>query len=124
MVKIKKAVINPQNIGVYCFMYAITIALFNKEFGKNPARIGQNLQLHTDNFWWYDINFPTSYEDYEIFERLNLNVALNILYVPFQEQNILLEYISKHNFDNKDPVILLKISDGKGKWHFLALQVF
>ena len=38
MVKIKKAVINPQNIGVYCFMYAITIALFNKEFGKNPAR--------------------------------------------------------------------------------------
>ena len=117
----KKAVINPKNIDVYCFMYAISIALFNKEFGKNPGRIGQNLQLHTDNSLRYNINFPASYEDYETFERLNPDVELNIFDVPFQKQNILPEYISKHNFDNKDQVILLKISDGKGKWHFLAL---
>ena len=120
MVK-KKAVINPKNIDVYCFMYAISIALFNKEFGKNPGRIGQNLQLHTDNSLRYNINFPASYEDYETFERLNPDVELNIFDVPFQKQNILPEYISKHNFDNKDQVILLKISDSKGKWHFLAL---
>ena len=31
-------------------MYAITIAFFNKAFGKNPGGIGQNLQLRTDNF--------------------------------------------------------------------------
>ena len=102
-------------------MYAITIAFFNKAFGKNPGRIGQNLQLRTDNFLQYDINFPASYEDYETFERLNPDVELNIFDVPFQKQNILPEYISKHNFDNKDQVIFLKISDGKGKWHFLAL---
>ena len=102
-------------------MYAITIAFFNKAFGKNPGGIGQNLQLRTDNFLQYDINFPASYEDYETFERLNPDVELNIFDVPFQKQNILPEYISKHNFDNKDQVILLKISDGKGKWHFLAL---
>ena len=121
MVKKKKAVINPKNIDIYYFMYAISIVLFNKEFGKNPGRVGQNLQLHTDNSLRYDINFPASYEDYETFERLNPDVALNIFDVPFQEQNILPEYISKHNFDNKDQVILLKISDSKGKWHFLAL---
>ena len=41
--------VNPQNKDdVYCFMYAITIALFNKEFGKNPVRVSQNLRLHSD----------------------------------------------------------------------------
>ena len=42
--------------------------------------------------------------------------------MPFGEENICPEYISNRNFDKIDQVILLKISDGKGKWHFLALQ--
>ena len=47
--KHKKATINPQNKNdVYCFMYAVTLALFNKEFGKNPGRISQNLRLYSD----------------------------------------------------------------------------
>ena len=120
--KQKNATINPQNKNdVYCFMYAVTIALFNKEFGKNTGRISQNLCLYSDIFYWYGINFPASYEDYEAFERLNSDVALNILYIPFEEENVLPEYILNRNFDKKDQVILLKISDGKGKWHFLAL---
>ena len=48
-------------------------------------------------------------------------MAFNILYVPFNEQNICPEYISNHNFDKIDQVILLKMSDDKDKWHFLAL---
>ena len=70
---------------------------------------------------WYGVNFSTSYKDYETFETLNSDVALNILCIPFEEENVLPEYISNRNFDKKDQVILLKISDGKGKWHFLAL---
>ena len=47
--KHKKATINPQNKNdVYCFMYAVTLALFNKEFGKDPGRISQNLRLYSD----------------------------------------------------------------------------
>ena len=47
--KHKKATINPQNKNdVYCFMYAVTLALFNKEFGKDPGRISQNLRLSSD----------------------------------------------------------------------------
>ena len=42
--KSKKATINPQNNDVYCFMYAVTVALFNKEFGKNPVRSSQSLR--------------------------------------------------------------------------------
>ena len=102
-------------------MYAVTIAIFNKEFGKNPGRISQNLRLYSDIFHWYDINFPAYYKDYETFERLNSDVALNILYIPFEEENVLPEYISNRYFDKKDQVMLLKISDGKGKWYFLAL---
>ena len=117
--KNKKTTINPQNVNdVYCFMYAVTITLFNKVFGKNPGRISQNLRLHTDIFSWLHINFPASYKDYATSERLNSDVALNILYVPFGKEDICPEYISNHNFDKKDQVILLKISDGKGKWHF------
>ena len=70
---------------------------------------------------WYGVNFSTSYKDYETFETLNSDVALNILCIPFEEENVLPEYISNRNFDKKDQAILLKISDGKGKWHFLAL---
>ena len=47
-------------------MYAVTIALFNKEFGKDPGRISQNLRLCSDISHWYGINFPSSYKDYEI----------------------------------------------------------
>ena len=71
---------------------------------------------------WHDITFCASYEDYTNFERLNSNVALNVLYVPFGEENICPEYTSNRNFDKIDQVVLLKISDGKGKWHFLALR--
>ena len=87
-------------------MYAVTIAFFDKEFGKNPGRISQNLCLDSDIFSWYGINFPTSYKDYETFERLNSDVALNILYILFEEANVLPEYISNRNFDKKDQVIL------------------
>ena len=98
----QEANINLQNKDdVYCFMYAITIALFNKEFGKNLARISQNLRLHSDIFSWYGIEHPASYENYETFERLISHIALKLLYIPFEEQNELPEYISNRNFDQK-----------------------
>ena len=102
-------------------MYAVTIALFNKEVGKNLGRIIQNLRLYTDIFSWDHIDFPASQKGYATFERLNSDVALNILYATFEDENVCPEYISNRNFDQIDQVILLKISDGKGKWHFLAL---
>ena len=120
--KSKKATINPKNAhDVYCFMHAITIALFHKELGTNPERITKKLIAYAQNFIWHDIDFHASYEDYAIFEKLNEDVALNVLYVPFDEVNILPEYISKRNFSTKNQVTLLQITDDSGKWHFLAL---
>ena len=120
--KHKKATINTQNVNnVYCFMYAATTALYHSELGKNPGRISKKLDILVHCFNWHDITFPASYEDYTTFERLNSDVALNVLYVPFEEQNVCPEDISNRKFDIKDQIILLKISDEKGKWHFLAL---
>ena len=52
----------------------------------------------------------------------NEDIALNILYVPYDTAEIRPEYISKYNFDRKNQVTLLKITDNNGTWHFLALK--
>ena len=120
--KHKKATINPENSNdTYCFMYGIAIALFHEALGKNPGRISKELIKYANAFNWHDIDFLITYEDYITFERLNEAVAINILYVPLNEVNICPEYISKRNFDKKNQVVLVKIGDDKGKWHFLAL---
>ena len=60
-------------------------------------------------------------------KKNNEDIALRILYVPYEEEeneiiDVQPEYISKFNFTKKKQVVLLKISDGSGKWHFLALK--
>ena len=102
-------------------MYAIAIALFDEALGKNPGRISKELIKYANAFNWHDIDFPATYDDYITFERLNEAVSLNILYVPLNEVNICPEHISKRNFDKKHQVVLVKIGDDKGKWHFPAL---
>ena len=98
--KRKKATINPQNVNnVYCFMYAATIALYHIDLGNNSGRISKKLDILVHGFNWYDIDFPASYKDYATFERLNSNAALNVLYVPFGEENVCPEYISDRNSD-------------------------
>ena len=115
--KSKKATINPKNAhDVYCFMHAITIALYHNELGTNPERISKKLLAYAQKFNWHEIDFPACFADYPIFEKLNEDIALNVLYIPFNEVNICPEYISKCNFTT-----LLKITDESDKWHFLAL---
>ena len=85
-VKTKKAVFNPENENdVYCFMHAITIALYHNEMGNNVGRISKKLMEYVNRLNWHEIDFPVSYEDYVLFETLNPDVALNVLYVPFNK---------------------------------------
>ena len=85
--KNKKATINPKNTkDVYCFMYAATIALYHDRLGSNPERVSEKLSIYTQAFNCHDIDFPASYEDYALFEKLNEDIALNILYVPFEKK--------------------------------------
>ena len=52
----------------------------------------------------------------------NEDIALNILYVRYGSERIRPEYIYNYNFVRQKQVTLLKITDDKGTWHFLALK--
>ena len=100
--KKKKAIINPKNTkDGHCFMYAATISLYHKELGRNPERISKKLIEHISKLKWKFIGFPALYSDYQKFERLNGDIALNVLYVPFNEKTVCSEYISNRNHTTK-----------------------
>ena len=121
-IKTKKATINPKNTNdVNCFMFAATITLYHKEFDINPERITKRLIEHVSKLNWYHIYFPASYKDYEVFEKLNKDITLKLLYVPFNQKSICSEYISIRNYLAKKQITLLKITDNKEKWYFLSL---
>ena len=67
-------------------------------------------------------NGISSYKkDWKKFESNNKSIALNVLYVPNNHEKIRFAYVSKHNFNWKNRVILLMITDNK-KWHYLAVK--
>ena len=68
-----------------------------------------------------EINFPSHKEDWKKFERNNKSIALNILYIPYNTEEIRAAYKSKYNNKRKNQVILLIITDGK-KWHYLPVK--
>ena len=117
----KKATINPHNKkDNKCFQYAITIALNYKEIGNNHHRVSK-VNPFVNQYDWADINFPTNVGECKKFELNNKSIALNILYVPEDEETIGLAYKSKFNLKRENQVNLLMISDGE-KWHYLAIR--
>ena len=87
-------------------------------------RISPKLIEYTDKLNFNGISFPANKHDYKTFEKNNDTIALDIFYILFNEEDILPEYVSKHNFNRDVPILLLKITDGDGKWHFLGLKSY
>ena len=56
---------------------------------------------------WEGIEFPVGKKDWKRFEKNNKTVAVNILFVPHNEEAINLAYKSKYNRKRKNQVILL-----------------
>ena len=73
-----------------------------------------------EKYNWEDIDFPSTSKDWKKFEYNN-EVALNILYVPYNTKKINIAYKSKNNLTHKRQIILLMISDGQ-KWHYLVVK--
>ena len=118
--KNKKSTINPKNNDYKCFQYAITLALNYDKIGRNLQRISK-IKPFIENYNWKDIDFPSIRKDWNKFELNNNNVALNILYVPFNTKKIEIVYKSKHNLTRDNQIILLMISNGKNR-HYLAVK--
>ena len=118
--KDKKSTINQKNNDYKCFQYATTLALNFNKINKDPQRISK-IKPFIENYNWNDINFPANKKDWNRFEVNNKNVALNILYVPFNTKKIEIAYKSKYNLIRDNQIILLMISNGEN-WHYLAVK--
>ena len=110
--KDEKCIVNQKNNDNKCFQYATTLALNFNKIDRNHQRISK-IKSFIDNYNWNDINFPTAKKDWNKFEVNNKDVALNILYVPFNIKKIEIAYKSKYNLVRDNQVILLMISNGK-----------
>ena len=117
--KNKKSSTNPKNNDNKFFQYAITLALNYDKIDRNPQRISK-IKPFIENYNWKDIDFPSRRKDWNKSE-LNNNIALNILYVPFNTKKIEVAYKSKYYLTREKQIILLMISNGE-KWHYLVVQ--
>ena len=94
--KDKKCIENQKNNDNKYFQYGTTLALNFNKIDRNLQRISR-IKPFIDNYHWNDINFPATKKDWNRFEVNNKNVALNILYVPFNTKKIEIAYKSKYN---------------------------
>ena len=118
--KNKKSTINPKNNDYKCFQYATTLALNYDKIDRTPQRISK-IKPFIENYNWKDIDFPSTRKDWNKFELNNNNIALNILYVPFNTKKIEITYKSKYNLTREEQIILLMKSNGE-KWHYLVVK--
>ena len=119
--KNKKATINPKNNDDNCFQYAIIAALNHKQIKNQPERIS-NLKPFIDQYDWKGINFPPKQEkDWKKLESDKKSIAINILFVPYNTEEIARAYTSKYNHKRENKVILSMITDSE-KWHYLAVK--
>ena len=117
--KDKKSTINPKNNDGKCFQYAVTLALNLDKIKKDPQRVSK-IKPFIEKYNWEDIDFPSTNKDWKKFE-CNNEVALNILYVPYNTKKINIAYKSKNNLTQERQIILLMISDSQ-KWHYLVVK--
>ena len=97
----------------------MTLALNLDKIKKDPQRISK-IKPFIDLYNWKDIDFPPTNKDWRKFE-LNIETALNILYVIHNTRKIQVAYKSKNNLTCDKQVILLMITDGE-KWHYLTVK--
>ena len=118
--KKKKATINSKNNDDKCFQYPIAVALNYEQIKSHPERISK-VKPFINQYNWKEINFPSHKKDCKKFQSNNKSITLNILYVPYNTEEIRHAHISKHNPKRENQVILLMITDNE-KWHYLAVK--
>ena len=117
--KEKKSTINPKNNDDKCFQCVVTLALNLDKTKKDPQRVSK-IKPFIEKYNWEDIDFRSTSKDWKKFE-CNSEVALNIVYVPYNIKKINIAYKSKNNLTHERQIVLLKISDGQ-KWHYLGVK--
>ena len=101
MDKHKKATINPINKkDNKCFQYAIPVVLNHVEIGKDVERIAK-IQSFINKYKWKRMKKKKN--DWKAVAKNNVTIALNVL----KKEKIYPAYVSKHNSNREQQVILL-----------------
>ena len=111
----KKATINPKNErDNKCFQCSIISGLnYNKIKEKELKKILKFKRVDTD--------FSSYQRDWEEFEQNNTSIALNVLFVSYNSEEIKLAYKSNYN-KRKNQVILLMINNEVNNCHYFAVK--
>ena len=73
----KSTILNPKNLDMECFKWAVIAAMKWRDIDNYPERISK-LRRYKDNFDWTGIKFPASFRDIKKFESRN-EITINIL---------------------------------------------
>ena len=111
----KKATINPKNErDNKCFQWSIISGLnYNKIKEKELKKLLKFRRVDTD--------FSSYQRDWEEFEQNNTSIALNILFVSYNSEEIKLAYKSNYN-KRKNQVILLMINGEANNCYYFAVK--
>ena len=85
--KTKKAGLNLKNNNDKCFQYAITIALNYEQIKRHSERISK-IKPFINQYNWKEIDFLPDKIEWKKFESNNKSFVLNILYVPYNTENM------------------------------------
>ena len=111
----KKATINPKNEkDNKCFQWSIIAAL-------NYNIIKEKELKKLLNFKRVDIDFSSHQRYWENFEQENNSIAINVLFVSHNSEEIKLAYKSSYN-KRKNQVILLMINDEANNCYYFAVK--
>ena len=110
----KKATINPKNEkDNECFKWSIISGLNYKIKEKELRKKLEFKRVDTD--------FSSYQREWEEFEQNNTSIALNILFVSYNSEEIKLAYKSNYN-KRKNQVILLMINDEANNCYYFAVK--
>ena len=110
----KKATINPKNEKDKCFQWSIIAGLnYNKIEEKELKKLLKFRRVDTD--------FSSYQRDWEEFEQENTSIALNILFLSHNSEEVKLAYKSIYN-KRKNQVILLMINDEANNYYYFAIK--
>ena len=111
----KKAT-NPKNKNDYeCLRWSIISALnYNEIMKKEFENIFKKIK-HEDK------DFSSHKRDWENFEQNNESIALNVLFLSKDSEEITLLYKSEHNYNRENNALLLMINDDE-KYYYFAVK--
>ena len=115
----KKAILNPNNKGKDCFIWAFLIGMHANELKNNHHRERVNQYIRFKNIYDFStINFPTSLKDIRNFEKKNSdkNFAINVFGLD-NEERICGKSISPFVRESGRTIVNILYVQDKGQTH-------